>query len=260
MCLCYSAWLKWQLGYPDEAAQRAHKVVALATELNHPFSMGEAHGFCTAVHHFRGESQIALKNAERAIEICQEGGFAVWLAHAKLMHGRILAELGEAADGIEEMREAYEMWTATGAVVTRPFYLAQQAEGFGAAGRPDDGLAVLETAYEIVRKYGERYHEAEIRRLVGEFILQSAARHGRNRNDEAERWFTSALELAKSQKFRSMELRSATSLSRLWLSQGRARDAVRILEPAYSWFSEGRNTGDLVRAQALLEELRAIRV
>ena len=257
MCLCYSAWLKWQLGYPDDAASRVHKVVALATELNHPFSMGEAYGFCTAVHHFRGESQVALRNAERAIQICEEGGFAVWLAHAKLMHGRIVAELGDPQAGIAEMRQAYDMWSATGAVVTRPFYLAQQAEGLGLAGRPDEALSILETAYDIVRRYGERYHEAEIRRLIGEFILQSGARHGRDQHEDAERWLTGALEVARTRQFRSMELRAATSLARLLLAQSRAREAVRILEPAYSLFSEGRNTGDLVRAQALLEELRA---
>jgi predicted ATPase len=257
MCLCYSAWLKWQLGYPDEAASRAHRVVALATELNHPFSMGEAYGFCTAVHHFRGESDVALRNAERAIQICEEGSFAVWLAHAKLMHGRILAELGDPLEGIEEMRQAYAMWSATGAVVTRPFYLAQQAEGLGLAGRPDEALSLLETAYDIVRRYGERYHEAEIRRLIGEFILQSGRLKGRGRIEDAERWFAGALEVARSRQFHSMELRSATSLARLLLTQGRAREAVRILEPAYRWFTEGRNTGDLVRAQMLLEELRA---
>jgi class 3 adenylate cyclase/tetratricopeptide (TPR) repeat protein len=259
MCLCYSAWVNWQLGYPDQALQRAAKVVALSTELNHPFSMGEAYGFCTAVHHFRGESEKALQNAARAIEICEDGGFAVWLAHARLMHGRIVADLGDPAAGIEEMRLAYEMWAATGAVVTRPFYLAQQAEGLALAGRADDGLAVLENAFNIVRKYSERYYEAEIRRLVGDLILQSAALHDRDRNDEAERWFLGALEVARSQKFRSMELRSALSLARLWSAQGRGRDAVQLLEPAYNWFSEGRKTGDLVRAQNFLEELRRVR-
>jgi len=257
MCLCYSAWLKWQLGYPDDAAKRAHKVVALATELNHPFSMGEAYGFCTAVHHFRGESETALRNAERAIQICQDNGFAVWLAHAKLMRGRIVAQLGDTAAGIGEMRQAYEMWTGTGAVVTRPFYLALQAEGLGLAGRPDEALSLLETAHDLVRRYGERYHEPEIRRLIGEFILQSGARQGRDRRAEAERWLMSALDAARARQFRSMELRSAISLARLLLEQSRAREAVRILEPAYGWFTEGRSTGDLVRAQALLEELRA---
>ena len=118
---------------------------------------------------------------------------------------------------------------------------------------------MVEHAFDIVRKYGERYHEAEIRRLVGELILQSGAVHGRDRNTEAERWIQGALDFARSRKFRGMELRAAISLARLWAAQNRDHDAVQLLAPLYRWFSEGKGTGDLVRAQKLLEELRRIR-
>jgi predicted ATPase len=256
MCLCYSAWGKWQLGYPDQAVERAKQAVALAQKLSHKFSLGEAYGFCSSVHHFRGENAQALECAERAIEICEDSGFAVWLAHAKLMRGRIVAEQGDAQAGIEEMRQAYDMWSATGAVVTTPFYLAMQAEGLALAGRPDAGLALLQRAYEIVRKYGERYYEAEIRRLFGELILQSAALNGADRNDEAERWFLGALAYAQETQLRSMSLRSAVSLSALRLAQGRPAEAMQILEPAYAWFEEGGNTRDQRLARALVENLR----
>jgi class 3 adenylate cyclase/predicted ATPase len=256
MCLCYSAWGKWQLGYPDEALARARQVVALSENLDHKFSMGEAYGFCTAVHHFRGENAQALQCAERAIEICEDNGFAIWLAHAKLMRGRIVAEQGNAESGIEEMRQAYDMWTATGAVVTTPFYLAMQAEGLALAGRPDEGLALLECAFDVVCKCGERYYEAEIRRLSGELILQSAALRGADRNNEAERWFLGALEFAEEKQLRSLSLRSAINLSRLRMAQGRSAEAMQILEPVYEWFGEGRNTRDLDSARALVENLR----
>ncbi|MES1162098.1 MAG: hypothetical protein ABUL50_03450, partial [Rhizobacter sp.] len=193
MCWCYSSWGKWELGYPDQALQRAGKVVALATTLDHRFSMGEAYGFRAAVHQFRGENEACREDAERAIAICEDHGFAVWLAHAKLMHGRAIAELGEPAAGVEEMRAAYDMWSATGAVVTTPFYLAMQAEGLALAGQPEAGLALLEKAIDIVGRCGERYYEAEIRRLVGELVLQSAALRRVNRNEEAERWLLSGI-------------------------------------------------------------------
>ena len=147
MCLCYSAWSLWQLGFPDQALQRVLAVVARAEQLKHKFSIGEAYGFRASVQHFRGESDAALESAERAIEICEECGFVVWLAHARLMRGRVVAELGDTAAGIEEMRQAYELWSATGAVVTTPFYLALRAEGFALGGRPDEGLALLEDAW-----------------------------------------------------------------------------------------------------------------
>jgi len=252
MCLCYSSWGMWELGYPDQALQRAEKVVALAKALDHRFSMGEAYGFRAAVHHFRGEHEAAREDAEFAIKICEDHGFAVWLAHAKLMHGRVVAELGEPAAGIKEMREAYAMWSATGAVATTPFYLAMQAEGLALAGHPDDGLALLRKAIDIVGRCGERYYEAEIMRLFGELVLQSAALRRENRSDEAERWLLSGFELAETLKLRSLKLRCAISLSRLRASQGRAGEARQVLEPAYAWFKEGADTRDLQRARTML--------
>jgi class 3 adenylate cyclase/tetratricopeptide (TPR) repeat protein len=259
MCLCYSSWGKWELGYPDQALQRANAVVELATRLDHRFSMGEAHGFRAAVLHFRGENEFARADAERAIRICEDHGFPVWLAHAKLMHGRVVAELGEPGAGIEEMRQAYEMWAATGAVVTTPFYLAMQAEGFALANRPDEGLVLLEKALEIVRRCGERYYEAEIRRLFGELTLQSAAMRRTDRS-EAEQWFLGGLEFAEAAKLYSLRLRCATSLSRLWSSQGRLEDATLVLTPAYEWFDEGSDTRDLDCARVLLKQLQATNV
>ncbi len=255
MCLCYSAWGKWQLGYPDQALERARRVVALSESLNHKFSMGEAYGFCTAVRHFRGENAQALECAERAIQICKDNGFAVWLAHAKLMRGRIVAELGDAEAGIEDMSQAYDMWAETGAVVTTPFYLALQAEGLALAGRPDDGLALLQRAFDIVCKYGERYYEAEIRRLLGELTLQSAALHGRSEDSAAERWFLGALAFAQEKQLHSLGLRSAISLARLRIAQGRSMEALQILQPAYAWFEEGRGTRDLEQARTLIGNL-----
>jgi len=257
MCLCYSSWGKWELGYPDQALQRAEKVVALASALDHRFSMGEAYGFRAAVRHFRGENDAARQDAELAIKICEDHGFAVWLAHAKLMHGRAVAELGEPAAGIREMREAYDMWSATGAVATTPFYLALQAEGLALAGRPDEGLALLEKAIAIIGKCGERYYEAEIRRLYGELILQSAAPRRLDRGDEAKAWFLGGLEAAEAMKLRSLKLRSAFSLGRLWMSRERREEAAKVLAPAYAWFTEGKETRDLTRARALLQELQA---
>ncbi len=259
MCLCYSSWGKWELGYPDTALQRAERVVELSTELDHPFSMGEAYGFRASVRHFRGEAVAARQDAECAMKICDDHGFAVWLAHAKLMHGRALAEMGEPAAGIEEMRQAYDMWAATGAVVTTPFYLAMQAEGLALAGRSDEGLVLLEKAIEIVRKCGERYYEAEIHRLFGELILQSAAMRGIDRNVEAERWFLSGLVAAEAATLQSLKLRCATSLGRLWASQGRPEQAMQLLAPTYGWFNEGAGTRDLNLARRLLDELAPAR-
>lgn len=252
MCLCYSAWGLWELGRPDAALERAERVVALAEQRDHRFSMGEAHGFRTTVHYFRGEVDDGLRSARRAIEVCEDGGFMVWLAHARVMHGRLLAEAGDAAAGIEEMRRGYALWTRTGAVVTRAFYLAMQAEGLALDGRPDEGLLLLEDALGLVRRHGERYYQAEIERLCGELILQSAARTGSERRDEARRWFGDALRSAHAQQLRGLALRCATSLAQLERNTHGAADALRILKTEHDTFTEGAQTRDVQRAAALL--------
>ena len=255
MCLCYSAWALWELGYPDEAKKRASEVIALAHALDHKFSIGEACGICAGVYFFRGENELALMRAGEAVEICEVHGFSVWLAHAKMLRGRIVAQLGRVDDGIQEMLQAYGMWTKTGAVVTRPFYLAMLAEGYALAGRVADGLAALDNAREIIRTCGERYYEPEIQRLSGELLSASkSGRSGRN-PAEAERWFRSAIDVARERRLRSLELRATTSLSRLLGTCGRGSEAAPLLAKLIESFTEGLDTTDVRQAQKVLGEL-----
>jgi tetratricopeptide (TPR) repeat protein len=255
MCLCYSAWSKWQLGFPDEALQRAQRVVRVAEHLKHKFSLGEAFGFLAAVRHFRGENREALRSADRAIAICEEGGFSVWLAHARVMRGRALAELGEGWAGIEEMREGCELWASTGAVVTLPFYLTMRAEGLALCGRIDEAAVLLGQALEIVERTGERYYESEIRRHLGR-LCRLAAADVADRPEEAQTWLHQALTLARERRMHSLTLRAAADLADLHATAGRPAQALEVLQPAYDAITEGRDTRDLVDAARRLEALR----
>ena len=256
MCLCYSAWALWEVGKADQALERVRKVVAMAEQLDHKFSMAEAHAFCASVYLLRGEYTQALHCAKRSRDICTEGGFAVWLSYAQLLHGRLLAELGDPEAGILEMRHAYTQWIATGAIVTSPLYLAMQAEGLALAGRPDEGLVLLAEAFELLCRYKEHYHEAEVRRLTGELILQSSRLHGLDRQLEAQQWLLGALEFAHSHQHSAAALRSATSVAHLWSTQGRNADAQRILKAEYDGITEGFYTRDVLAASALLQQLQ----
>lgn len=264
MCLCYSSWALWQLGQPDQALQRATRVVELARHLNHPFSMAEAFGFITVVQHFRGEHVAALQSVQQAIQISEDGGFSVWLAHAQVMHGRLLAELGELERGVALMRSGYERWSASGAVVTRPFYLAMQAEGLALAGRPDEGLGLLEQARALIERHHERYFEPEVLRLTGELTRQRGTLHGtmlgtshgaapgEPANDAAEAWFERALASADEMQQHGLALRCACSLAALWLVQEGGARAGPLLERQLRRCTEGPATADLRRARTLL--------
>jgi predicted ATPase len=119
-------------------------------------------------------------------------------------------------------------------------------------GQPETGLAVLAEALTLVETKGERWYESEIYRLKGELLLQQNAVN----QAEAENCFQQALDIARTQQAKSFELRTVTSLARLWQSQGKRQEAHDLLEPVYGWFTEGLDTADLQEAKALLDELR----
>jgi predicted ATPase len=111
--------------------------------------------------------------------------------------------------------------------------------------------ALLLDALASVYSYRERFYEAELYRLKGDLLVAlSGAQHV-----EAEACFRQALEVARHQQAKSLELRTATSLSRLWQRQGRGAEARQLLAEVYGWFTEGFDTPDLREVKALLKEL-----
>jgi predicted ATPase len=125
------------------------------------------------------------------------------------------------------------------------------AQVLAACGRHDEGLDALHEAAVLVEETGERYVEAEIRRLQGNLLLAQS----RNASAAAERSFLKALEVARSQDARSLELRAASDLARLWAERGERGRAADLLAPIYGWFTEGFDTRDLKEAKALHAEL-----
>ena len=97
------------------------------------------------------------------------------------------------------------------------------------------------------------FHEAEVYRLKGALLLKQAAPDV----SQAETCFSQALDIARQQQAKSLELRAAMSLARLWQSQDKRQDAYDLLAPVYEWFTEGFDTADLQEAKGLLDELGA---
>jgi predicted ATPase len=134
-----------------------------------------------------------------------------------------------------------------------PYYLALLVEAYGKAGDAEAGLRVLADALAAVHKTGERQHAAELYRLQGELLLT----HDTPDTQAAERCLLQAVEVARQQQAKSLELRAAMNLSRLWQQQGKRTAAHKLLAPIYSWFAEGFDTADLQEARTLLEALSA---
>jgi predicted ATPase len=249
-CLSFAAWNLWLLGYPDQALRRSREAVALARELSHPLSLGFALDFAAWLHQFRRERKLTQELAEEGIAISTDQGLPFWRELGVIMQGWALAAQGQ-EEGIALMRRGLTAWQAMGTEVGSPYFLALLAEGYGKGGQAKKGLEVLAEAIATVQRNGERNYEAELYRLKGKLLLQSNAQHC----SEAEPCFQRALSIARSQSAKSLELRAAMSLSRLWQQQGKKDEARQMLAEIYGWFTEGFDTKDLQDAKALLDEL-----
>jgi predicted ATPase/DNA-binding winged helix-turn-helix (wHTH) protein len=260
-CRAYGALTLWWLGYPEHALRRSHEAVTLARELAHPFSLGFALVFAAWLHQFRREGPLTQEWAEAAIALAAEHKFAALLAQGTIYRGWAVAApcaepgvgQGQGEEGVSQIQQGLAAWRATGAEGVRPYYLALQAEASAQVGQSEAALTLLTEALAVANNTGERRWEAELHRLKGELLLRQAVSDAA----QAEACFKQALTVARCQQAKSLELRAATSLSRLWQHQGQRAAAYDLLAPVYGWFSEGFDTTDLQEAKTLLEDLRA---
>lgn len=153
---------------------------------------------------------------------------------------------------MEQARDGLASLRAMGANVRRSYFLGLLAEVCLWADQHDAGLEAIFEALDLVATHGERWWEAELHRLEGELLLTGA----RNGQARACSCFDHALAISRRQKAKSLELRAATSLARLWRGQGKRTEARDLLAPVYDWFTEGFDTPDLKGARTLLDEPR----
>src|SRR5713101_5680477 len=249
--LAYMTRPLWLLGYSDQALRRSQEALTLAQELAHPFSLAYALAFAAWVHQFRREGQATHERAEALCAIAKEQGFAFLLATGTMHRGWALAEQGQGMEGMAQICEGLAAYRATGAEVDRTYFLALLAEAYRQGKQDDEGLTVLEEALALTDRQASVIWEAELHRLKGELLLARSAEN----QVEAEACFHEALAITRRQEAKSLELRAAMSLSRLWQQQGKRQEAYDLLAPIYHWFTEGFDTADLQDARALLAEL-----
>jgi predicted ATPase len=197
----------------------------------------------------RRECQAVCERTETAIAVAAAQQIALVLAPGPIMRGWALAMQGQGAEGLAQLRQGLDAYRATGAAFQRPHSLGMLAEVHRSLGQPEAGLTALSEALTLVEKTGERYYEAELHRLKGELLLQHAAPEV----SHAETCFQQSLAIAHRQQAKSLELRAAMSLGRLWQQQGKQQAAQALLAGVYHWFTEGFDTADLQEAQALLQ-------
>ena len=250
-CLIFSAYALWYLGYPDRAVRRIEEAIALARELSQTFSMIMAVEFGAVVHHLRREASLAKACAESDITMSTEQANVFLLGHGMVEQGWAIGQEGQADEGLALIVQGMDVCRSSGSVLEFPHPWASLAETYREAGRIDEALQAVAEGLKQAQATLARFNEAELYRLKGELLLAGADPG----SEDAERCFRQALEIARRQSAKSLELRAATSLSRLLQRQGKREEARRLLTEVYAWFTEGFETADLKDARALLDAL-----
>jgi predicted ATPase len=251
-CRGFAAVTFWLLGYPAQALARLHEALALAHELSHPWSLAWMRCFAAFVSQWRRDVSAVHEQADATITLATEQGFPLWVAWGTSVRGWALAMQGQGEAGLAQVRQGIAATLATGAAILVPYFCTMLAEVYDHLGHTEDGLQALAEAQTLVEQHDERWWEAEIHRLRGVLLLRQP---GTPPAEEEEACFQRALDVARRQEAKSLELRAAMSLSRLWQQQGKQTEARTLLAPVYGWFTEGFDTADLQEARGLLEQL-----
>ncbi len=252
-CVCahvVSASSLWPLGYPDQALDSQNEALALARELEHPLSVALAMSHTAHMYCRRREAQAVQEYAKGLLALATEQGLADHLAGGTYLQSWAQMNQGWGEGNTTQLRRVLDSRRAT-VKSEGPFLTAVVAETFGREGRVDEGLRLLAEALDESEKGGQRYWDAELHRLTGELLFSLSE----DNPSKAETCFHKAIDVARSQSAKSLELRAATSLARLWQRQGKQGKASELLAPLYEWFTEGFDTSDLQEARALLDEL-----
>jgi class 3 adenylate cyclase/predicted ATPase len=241
----------WLLGYPDQALQSIRGALVLARDLAHPFSLALALLFGAWVSQQRGDEQDAREHVEAAIALGTGHEFPRFVTQGSILGGYLLIRQQQRDKGVELIRNALLAQGLRGPEREQSYFDSLVGEAYGIIGHTEEGLTMMGETLARVQTTGERFYEAELHRIKGQLLLRQITTDER----EAAACFQNALKVARSQSAKSLELRAAMSLSRLWQRQGKTAEARQLLAEIYGWFTEGLDTADLKDAKALLKEL-----
>ena len=247
-----SGWNLWFLGYPERALERMTIASNIADSGTRPM-LADIHGFASYIHELRGEPAQMRTRLEARLAMAIESGYATGRALSEIYLGWAGAMAGDHAGGIARMRHHLAELKATGSDYISDRCLAFIAIALVRMKRFDEGLRTLDEAFSFVERTGQRFYEAELHRLKGEFLLAQIASNAA----PAEQSFRTAIEISRKQRAKSWELRATTSFARLMAKQRKRGEARRMLAEIYGWFTEGFDTTDLKDAKDLLTKLKA---
>jgi DNA-binding winged helix-turn-helix (wHTH) protein/predicted ATPase len=249
--LSYRSLALWMLGYPEVALADAENALENAREIGQAVTLAYALMHGSLTRMLCGNYLTATAEAEEAVALTDEKGAPFWKALGILAQGCVSALTGKASNAVQMITSGITAYRSTGATMWAPLSLSYLASAHAELGRFDDAWRCIDEAMSAVETTKERWWAAEIHRIAGRITLKSPQRDAA----KAEAHFERALAIARGQQAKSWELRVVMSMARLWLDQGKPDEARDLLAPVYGRFTEGFDTRDLKEAKALLDEL-----
>jgi predicted ATPase len=250
-CSAYLSLATWHLGHIEQAREHGRRAIAHARSLDHQNTLGLSLNFSGVCLGGLARDLVMLQStSEELLALGKTHSLPVWTAVATGFAGKLLVEQGDLSGGIRQLQAGMDSLFAIKTILLRPMLCCWAAEAYAAQGDVTKGLAMLEQGWEAA-KGGERWMNAELHRIKGELL-----RIGPTADPEAaERSLHEALAVARAQGSRSLELRAANSLARLWLRQDRRREAGLLLKPIVEWFADGPETTDTREAATTLAKI-----
>ena len=246
----WQAHALWCLGYPQQAQERAIDAVKLVQDLDQPFNQALVSAYLALLQQLRADEGAARTHAEQALVLASTYKAPYYRVWASILVNYALVLEQPSEERIGDLRNSIAEFKASSARLRLPYYLSLLAQGYGKAGRAEEGLAAINEALSEARAHNERWWDAELHWRRGEFLLMSGADAS-----DVEAAILRAISIARSQQAKSLELRATMSLARLWRMQNRSADAKQQLSDLYAWFTEGFETPDLQAARLLLAQL-----
>ena len=248
--LSHKALTLWALGYPERGRAAMRQAMDIAQRVAHPFSTAFAHYFRGWFLKLCREDDASSEAAGEALSICDKYGFPFWGLTSAVLRASSLAEPGGGLrERIAEMEAELAAYATIGGLLHRSAMRGLLAQAYAAAGDTGRALHELESTLAGLAGRDERWYEAELYRLQGEFLIAEAPANA----DRAESAFRRALDVAQVQGARAWALRAATSLVRLQMRLGTGEDGFRILATIHGTMTEGFDSADMRDARALLD-------
>ncbi len=248
--LSFAALTRWTLGYPDQALETIQRALDLSRQFTHPAALAQPLYLSAILHQLHRDAPAVQRQAEAAHHLRRQHGImTAWPGWDACLLGWVAGMEGQEAAGIAQTTRGLEESARAGSRLLNAYFMTLLAELYGRVGQLERALQTLDAALALAKQTGEQWWSADMHRLRGELL--------RAQGDDraAEQAYLQAIEIARGQQARSLELRATVALCRLWRHGGPPSQARQILSEIYGWFTEGFDTCDLRAARELLTQM-----